>query len=201
MRRVQWVLPLLFLAALAAKAAALEPDPIIRLSPEQRARLAQYSIPQDEQQELLKRKADLSGVLLGLGAFQHLYPKMAIKGRQGENVVYAGSGYDYVEDVLKGVLQTGLFDPAQVGISNFPPNERWKYVASAQWIGSAGARGIRYSVVATSTGKAIVSETLPLPPAWDTYHPTWAPSVREDAMTRFGAYLAFKTAKAVLEAK
>lgn len=58
--------------------------------------------------------------------------------------VKRGSGYDYADEVIEGMLRTGLFAKEQIGISNFPPNEDWTHVLGASDVGAVDAG--RYSM-------------------------------------------------------
>lgn len=104
------------------------------------------------------RKAELGKFKLGVGRFQHFFPLGPADGSVG------GSGYDYAEDVLQGMLLSGLFQPAQLGIANDGDKAGWDLVAECDRLGGA-KRALALDLVGKDGAAA--REELPLPPAWD----------------------------------
>lgn len=93
--------------------------------------------------------------------------------------VAAGSGYDYTEEVLEGLVKSGLFLPAQIGISNNPAMESWDYLIGADTMDS----GLGYYILREGNPKpAQARVSLP------------AEGNRAKSMTQFGEYLAYELA-------
>lgn len=195
---------------LASGVSAAEPDPLLAIPWAKREVLSKYEVPPPQREKLLKRKTELQSLRIGLAPFRHLYAKTTAKAGEGEVDIYAGSGYDYTESVLEGIIKSGLFEPAQIGISNFPPNETWTHVLGAIWLGTSKIRGLRFSLTDAATEKVVFDETCPLPLSWDKIDSGddrqitvtgETPTKRDIIMSRFGEYLAFKTAEILLEGK
>jgi hypothetical protein len=176
-------------------------DPLASIPYQQRRTLAEYKAPSDALLALQKRSGDWKSRRIGLGSFAQFYPTLD---SGGSSLMYLGSGYDYTDDVASGMTKSKLFDPSQVGISNFPPNEHWDYIVAAQWIGDSRRRGIHYAVIDAKSQQVALEETLPLPEQWDRGNAHVDPlgmqastdnlRERDKVMTDFGGYLAYKIA-------
>ena len=186
-----------------APARALD-DPMATLTFDKREVLAQYRVPSDELERLRASAAQRDKVRIGLGSFAHFYPRTEYSG-DSEQTLYAGSGYDYAEDVLQGMFQAGLFPAGNLGLSNFPPVENFDYVAASEWIGTSTDLGIHYTIMNVKSNKVVFEEILPLPKEWDGSNGAdlGAQSgqdsrrVRDRVMANFGRYLAYKAAAAI----
>lgn len=106
--------------------------------------------------------------------------------------VTAGSGYDYTEEVLAGLVDSGLFSAAQVGISNDPVSEPWDFTAGSEQLDARGTAALKYFVGRGGDEKLVLNESLDLPREWGTK------SGRIPTMTRFGEYLAYRVAAQAL---
>lgn len=161
------------------------------------------------------------------GRMQVLYSELAVQDLEvSDDPEFLGSGYDYAEEILQGMLKSGLFTAAQLGLSNFPPNESWDFVVSAESIGFASLGrpvqylqdpaiglipsaapeegGVRWTLSRGRTPEPVHREHLSLPEEWDKpYHggsgdsaPSETP--RDRVMIRLGELLAFRVAERAL---
>lgn len=110
-----------------------------------------------------------------------------------------GSGYDYAEEVLRGLVRSDLFAGGQVGISNDPSAEGWDFVLGADSIGFAKKGGVSYYILPRGSEASDAKEELPLPEEWDKPSSSMGPSARSKAMEAFGEYLAFQVARRALK--
>lgn len=118
-----------------------------------------------------------------------------------------GSGYDYADEVLGGMARSGLFAPAQLGISNYPPNEDFDYIAGAREIGYAYDGGVKFVIQKSGEDEPLIDEQLPLPDEWDRKASSGGigaaagETPRGRVMARLGEYLAYRLAEVVLSPK
>lgn len=161
-----------------------------------------YKVPMAVRTAVQARKAELAGMKLGVGQFLHLY--QTTWDWDGEKVnVFAGSGYDYAEEILQGILRANLFKSSQIGLSNDPADEKWEYVLTCEQLSSPALGGVKYSLLKQAA--PVFGEEIPLPKKWDkvAVSPGGGPGVTDRVyiMKDFGEYLAYKVAAIILGVK
>lgn len=121
-----------------------------------------------------------------------------------------GSGYDYAEEVLKGMAKAGLFPPANLGISNSPPSEDFSYVVEAEHVGYAANGGVKVRLLHQKQGAErpvlLLEDSLPLPAKWDAKPGAGTgaglgATPRDQVMQQLGDYLAYLVAEQALTSR
>jgi len=154
---------------------------------------ASLAVPAEELERLRAQAPKLAAKKIGIGFFQHLYV--------AEGKAPQGSGLDYAEDVMAGFVDSGLFSPSQLLLSNSPDDAGLSAQVASEQLGfSADGSGLSYFI--KKAGGEPRSGKLALPADWDK-----APSgaslgaTRSRIMRQVGKRLALQVAKLLLGAK